>query len=340
MSNVISLDEISGTDSESTDSESTNGDGAFSELRDACNTVGGSVDVAIDRAKNDDSVTEGDLIDTANEIHNSSELWVALENYRLMVDQSRIIKNYLRGHDKEFTGFASAFWGDTENPSEGTFNHVQQQVRGHDGTANLYYYKTLFPEPHAEHVGSEPVVWEERPDEDSHIYVTEEWLDSYADYTLELAGEERVVPPWDSVAGEATDGDNNNTEPDGDVLDPREMTVAEIKTALDERALSMDELKQLQEAEEATKDRVTALQAIRRARADIRTGEAEPDDADGYSEAESDSNDEPSGDSAEAIAGTVLSRLSDANEAAHPEVVMAMARDGKNVEEIVNILSA
>ena len=336
MSNVISLDEISGTDSENSDDNSEAD--AFAELREAVETVGGDVEHVIESVKNDDSVTEQKLLDTAREIHDDEQLWVDLESYRSMNGPRRILENYFRGHDKEFTGYADAFWGDTENPSEGTYNYIQQKCRDRDVTANLYFYKYLFPEPDAEHFPGEPVVWEKRPDDDSHIYVTQEWIDTYSDYTLELNGEERVVPPWDSVAGDAN---SNSTEPDGDVLDPREMTVAEIKTALDERALSMDELKQLQDAEEATEDRVTALQAIRRARADIRTDEAEPEDADGYSSAEeAESDDTGSGDSPEAIAGKVLSRLSDENEAAHPEVVMAMARDGKSEDEIVTILSA
>jgi len=327
MSGVISLDEISGTDDGSTDSE--NDDDAFSELRDVCEPIGADVEHAIEAAKNDDGAPEEKLIETAREIYDDDELWVFLETYRSMNGPRRILENYMRGHEKEFTGFADAFWGDTSDPDEGTYNYVQQQVRGHDSTANLYFYKCLFPEPDAEHFPGEPAVWEERPDDDSHIYVTREWMDTYSDYTLEINGKERPFPPWDAIAGEAGDGDNN-TEPGGDVLDPREMTVDDIKDALDERDLSMDELKQLKEAESATENRVTALQAIRRAIADIRTGESEPDETDDGTE---------SGESPEAIAGKVLSRLSDENEAAHPEVVMAMARDGKNAEEIVNILS-
>jgi hypothetical protein len=279
MSNgIISLDDISGNDG-STDAQTSGSDDSdsgsdFAALESACDPIGADFENAKDAVKHRDGITEDDLIELAEKLAEDDDLWNLMEEYRTWNDQKRMILFHFRSHEKEFTNFAGAFWGDSENPDEGTYNHVEDRARDSDG--NLYYYKALFPEPHMEHYPSDnAVVWQERPDEDSHIYVTAQFVDEYSDYQLEIDGQERPVPPWDG-ASTGTGGDSGGS---GDQFDPREYTISELEEELDQ--FDADELEAILEVEKETKNRKGAKSALRDA-IDAReeSGGDESDDGD------------------------------------------------------------
>jgi hypothetical protein len=309
MSNgVISLDAVSGNDTSGTEAE-TNDDAGFSELREACEAIGADADNAVERVKEDGGADEESLIATAREIADDDALWVALEQYRVMNDLHRIKQNHLLDSQREFTEWAAAFYGDTEDPDEGTYNHVQQNARSMGDEANLYYYKALFPEPSlAQYPAEQAVVWEERPDEDSHIYVTDDFAEAYSHLTLTIDGEERPVPPWD----DASDGGSSEG---GEGLDPRDFTVDGLKDEVRSRDFTDEEIEQLLEVEVATKDRKTAKRFLQ--------DRLDSDDSDS------------SGKSAATIAGEVLAETGADVE---PDIVKAMA-ENMSKQEILDTIN-
>jgi hypothetical protein len=255
---IISLDDISGNDG-STDAATSGSDDSgsdFAALESACDPIGADFENAKDAVKHRDGITEDDLIELAEKLAESDELWEMMEEYRTWNDQKRILVNHLRNHDKEFTDWSGAFFGDSSDPAEGTYNDVQQRARDSDG--NLYYYKALFPEPHMEHYPSDnAVVWQERPDEDSHIYVTAQYIEEYGGFQAEIDGQERPVPPWNGASA----GSSGNSGGSGGQFDPREYTIKELEGELDQ--FDADELEAILEVEKETKNRKGAKSALR-----------------------------------------------------------------------------
>lgn len=325
MSNgIISLDDISsnGGSTESKDSGSDSGaSDAFAELREACEMVGADIENAIERVKSGDNVDEESLIETAQELADDDEMWEALETYRVFNDQHRIKQNHLLNSDKEFTDWSGAFYGDSDDPSEGTYNWAQQQSRDNGG--NLYYYKALFPEPDMEHYPSEQaIVWQERPDEDSHIYVTEGYVEQYGDFTLEIEGKERPVPPWDGLDTSGSTSDSGSATADGALEgfpEPNTLTVDAVKDAYDSVS-DVTVLEQALEIEKATKDRKTAKEYLER----------RVDDADAESDDSDDSDDEKS---PQAIAGEIAANTS---VDLHPDTITEMLENDMTRDEIVD----
>lgn len=319
MSNIVSLDDISSNDgsTESKDSD-TSGDDPFAELREACEAIGADVENAIERVKSGDGADEESLIEMARELADDDEMWEALETYRAFSDQDRINKFFLRSHDKEFTDWTGAFYGNADDPSEGTYNWAQQQSR--DAGGNLYYYKALFPEPDIEHYPSEKaVLWMERPDDDAHIYVTQEYIEEYGDFQVEIEGKERPVPPWNDLD---TSGDSSSSASDTtDAIDPRDMTNDEVRDTVGD--LSVDELEQLLEVEKATKDRKGAKRAIH-------------DELDARDSDDSSDDDESEDESPQAVAGRLFSEH---NLDVHPDAIASMLQGGMTEEEVVEKLA-
>lgn len=343
MSNgIVSLDDISSNDG-STESETSGADDSgaddFAELREACEAIGADAENAIERVKSDDGTDEDSLVEMARELADDGALWSALEEYRAFNDQHRIKQNHLLDSDKEFTDWSGAFYGDSDDPEEGTYNAVQQQARDLGG--NLYYYKALFPEPDAEHFPSDTaVVWQERPDEDSHIYVTEEFIDAYGDFTLEIEGKERPVPPWNGASGSGGNASGSSGDwPDAiqqaaDAVGVNPSVIdADLEGYPAPNGLTVDSLKDLYDAtddytvlsraleiEKATKDRKTAKEYLEQ-----RVERAEPSDdtPDGDSE----------GKSNEAIAGEIAANTS---VDLHPDTITEMLDNDMTRDEIVD----
>lgn len=274
MSGVISLDNISstteeqsGNNADSNSDQELEGDAGVEDLREACELVGADFDHVLTRVMNDSSLDAKDLINFMQNLSNDDELWESQEQYRCYSDIHRIKTFHLQSRDEDRTKWSQAFYGDSDDPSEGTYNWYQQRSRDLNG--NLYWYRAIFPEPVEEHFPGNPVVWQERPDDDTDIFVTEEFMEEYEPYAIEIDGEMRPVPPTDEQAG------SGSSPSDSDAIDPREMTVDEIKDSLTD--LSESELEQLLEVEEATKDRKTAKEAIRR---EIESSESDESDDD------------------------------------------------------------
>lgn len=310
MSNgIVSLDAISSNGGSGTESETNDGSSGseFAELREACEAIGADTENAIERVKSGDGADEESLVELARELADDDELWDALEEYRAFNDQHRLKQNHLLNSDKEFTDWSAAFYGDSDDPEEGTYNAVQQRARDMGG--NLYYYKALFPEPDAEHFPSDTaVVWQERPDEDSHIYVTEEYIEAYGDFTLEIAGKERPVPPWNGASESGSSGND-------DYPDPNTLTVDSVKDIYD-TVQDQSVLEQALEIEKATKDRKTAKQYLER-----RIERAESSD------------DESEGKSPEGVAGEIAANTS---VDLHPDTIAEMVENGMTRDEIVD----
>jgi hypothetical protein len=133
---------------------------------------------------------------------------------------------------------------------------------------NLYFYKTMFPEPVEEYWDSDPVLLVERPDDDSHIYVTEDFVDTYGDYTMEVEGKTVVRPPSDAeieaLADEQSSSASDSTDDSDDDVDfilTNELINEEVKAAVEDVDDS-DVLRQTLTFEKRTKDRKGAKDAI------------------------------------------------------------------------------
>lgn len=269
---VISLDDYtSGNDSSSTDSDTTSGssDSSSDDLRAACEAIGASYERAKAYVEEHDS--KSDLVNFAERLANDDELWEVSEDYRCGNDVHRIVLNFLRSHDKDFTPFTERFYGEPDDPEPGTYNFVQQRSQNMDG--NLMFYRVLFPEPVADHWDGNAVLWHEFSEigfgddqQDSHIYVTEEWVEEYGDFTIQVDGTAKPVPParedLDGSAGGSSGGasdslvldPDNYTSSDGQLSDALEEAIADGATESDLRAVL--------EAEQDGQDRSTAKGAI------------------------------------------------------------------------------
>jgi len=265
---ISELANSASTDS-SSDSE-TNSDSASSmdELHDVCGAIDANIDAA--EAYVDEHGNKSDLIEQAKMLANDEELWALAEEYRRQVDLKRIIQGYLYNLDASFSAYLDTFWGDYDDPEEGTFNDVQKRFR--DADLNLPMYKALFPEPAEQHWAREPVAWEKfgelgpgDNEKDSHIYVTQDYVEEFGDFTLDNG---KPRPPSDSELSEL-DGDSSSdssetaTDATGTVFDPSKFNNDRVALKLEENSYTLDQLEALLEAEQDGKNRKGATGSIR-----------------------------------------------------------------------------
>lgn len=277
----IDLDSAMGSTTTSTDSQNNNDDSdEYDNVREVARNIGADVESAVAYCRNNGGNAEENLIELAEDIAESGELEAKHEEYRQWNCINRIIQVHLRSHSDDFSDWTAQFYGDYEDPEGDTFNYVQQTSR--DMGCNLPIYKALFPEPQAEYWDSDVVLWQERPDEDSHIYVSQSFVDDYAQFARDIDGQSRPVPPSnDELAELAQNNDAGNAE-GGEIedvaapFDPSDMTIEDLEEAIDRMKLTNDELWALKDKEEAGKDRVGAVDAIARATDD--NPHDEPDD--------------------------------------------------------------
>lgn len=271
MNGVLSLDDFSssGNDS-STDSETTSGDD--DSLKAVCEEIGADYDHASEYV--DVHGSKDDLVDFARELQDDDELWAVQEEYRQGNDIHRIVRNYLRGHELEFTAYTQGsgdnpgFYGDTDDPEPGTYNHVQDKSREMGG--NLAMYRALFPEPVTEHWDDDAVCWHEfdslqyssdRSEQtDSHIYVPASFVEEYNDFTIEVAGEQKPRPPANEELGVANDGGSSGSNLP---FDPTEFTIAELEDELESVDYDVDQLEVALEAEKSKNPRKGAKRVLR-----------------------------------------------------------------------------
>jgi hypothetical protein len=225
---VLSLDSVmeSGNGSDVSSGNNSDSDSDDSALKSAVEAIGGNVDHALDYVQ--EHGNEDDLIEFAGSLASDEDLWQQQEEYRRMNDVHRIIRNWLRSADPEFTVYTGEFYGDSDDPEPGCYNHEQQKSREMGG--NLMWYRAIFPEPVTEYWDSDPVLWYEfdsvgysDADQDSHIYVTQDFVKSYSPFAREIDGSERPCPPSnDQLENSTTDGSAINT--DDDAADADDLT--------------------------------------------------------------------------------------------------------------------
>lgn len=260
MTGVIDLNDVQGTDSGTSGSDSDDG-GDHGDLKEAVESVGGDFEHAklyVEQTDQDPEV----LIDFIAGL--DDDLMQLHETYRQSSDIKRIDLNWLRNDDgRSYSAYRGAFYGDSDDPAEGTHNAIAQQARANDA-ANLMWYRAVFPEPQTDFWDSDAVRWHEFDDigyddgeQDSHIYVTRDFVEEYGDFTIEVDGEERPRPPTDSEIGGAS---SSSDAP----IDPSDFTVEELRDEVQEGIGSWSEsdFEAVLEAEEGSKDRTTAKKAI------------------------------------------------------------------------------
>lgn len=197
------------------------------------------------------------------------------EKYRRWNDQSRIRKNWLYNVDGSFSVWATSFYGDSSDPEPDTYNGVQQESRDEMGV-NLMFHKALFPEPVEEHWPGEPVLYHEFAErgygdgeQDTDIYVTQEFVEEYSDFTVEIGGEAKPRPPTDDEI---------------DAMDNGGASASETTPVADDgyRSMDHDELKQ------EARDRGIADDVDLRSKNNIIEALVADDEAEGGSADESD----------------------------------------------------
>jgi len=250
---------------DSTDSE-TETEGVTMSLPDVFVAIGADKERV--KAEIRDSGNDEELEKFAKKLADDGELWAAQEAYRRYSDLHRFKQNYLLNDNKrDYTMWAAGFYGDSDDPEPDTYNGVQQKSRDIGG--NLYFYKTMFPEPVEEYWDSDPVLLVERPDDDSHIYVTEGFVDTYGQFTMEVEGKTVVRPPSDAEIKELretadVDADNDKdmeTGDDTDFLLTNDMTNDEVKEEV-EKIDNSEMLRNTLTFEQRTKNRKGAKDAI------------------------------------------------------------------------------
>ena len=213
---VIDIDDMAS----SAESSANNGgaeadDGGSSSgpdaLEQAVEQIGGNYESVKEYV--DENGRKEDVMAFYERLANDDELWALMEDYRRKIDQKRILSNWMYDMDADFEAWRGEFWGDSDDPEPGTFNAVQQAARDSDG--NLMWYKAAFPEPVEDFWEGEAVLFAERPGDDSHIYVTEEWVDTYDQFAKDVPGVGvRPMPPGDSEIGDAQSGGSGGSDAD------------------------------------------------------------------------------------------------------------------------------
>lgn len=244
---VLSLDDFdtSGNDGASTDAETNDGDDS-DELRELCDEINADFDHAEAYLANN-SVERETMVDFAKLLRDNPELMELLEEYRMLNDKYRILQIYLLNDDADYTRWADRFYygdGDSDNPGDGSYNDVQYRVRN-ESDGNLIWYKALFPEPQAEYYPGDPVLWTERPDDDTHIYVSDSFVEQYLDAgcTMVVDGDTKPRPPSDSeleAMGDDTQNADEQENPDeGDAFDPTQYSISELRDRVGGLTLDM-----------------------------------------------------------------------------------------------------
>lgn len=280
LSDITSGAESSGTNSGSDSGSSSSGE--YSDVREAVEAVGGSVDGAIEYIENNGAKDK--LMDFVQRLDGNDELQAQMETYRRWNDIHRINQFHLRSADADYTDFTGQFYGSTDDEAGAdTYNGVQKETREMGG--NLAFYKALFPEPQESFWDDEPVLWQERSNEDSHIYVEESWAQEMAPFAITIEGQERPVPPSNSELDALDDGGNGGSSSsdgaftDSGLLKVQELTVDEIKDAVK----AMDDPENLRKSlnlERNQQDRKTAKAKIERQLEKVEAGDAERADPD------------------------------------------------------------
>lgn len=323
-------DLVSGNGGSGNDSESTSDND--NPLVEAVEAVNGSVERAEKYV--DIHGSKDDLTEFAQAVAGWDEDTIELaEKRRRHIDMNRIVSFHLRGHSQDFTGFTGEFYGDTEDPEEGTYNYVQDKA--HDADINMAFYKTLFPEPRAEYWPSEPVVWEKydtigvpnNPDDnfDSHIYLETDIAEEWADFTMENDNGNVVPrPPSNSELeklADEQDTEDSSSGDSGEGLVPMQHTVKELKAVLKDGDWTDEQLSTALTAEEATKDRKMAKQAIKRERNEL---------------ASDDSSDDDEEETPEETAGRLIANR---GVSANPGIIVGMLEHGLSEDEVVDELT-
>lgn len=317
---TIEISELAGNASTDSVEQSDNNDSGSDS--DALITACEAIDANIDSAKEyvDNHGNKDELTAFAETLADNDELWSVMEEYREKLDVHRIKQNYLYNVDGDFTKWSAAFYGDSDNPDPeaDTYNGIQAKSRDMGG--NLAYYKALFPEPVEAHWEQEPVLWEERPDEDAHIYVTQEFASEYSDFTLE---DGRPRPPTDQELAELQGSSGGSGTSSADApINPGTMTVETLKNKLKENDYTSTEVKAILTAEQNGDQRKTAIQAIRRA-------------LDNANDSDDSSEPDESGESPEEAAGRLVAET---GTDMHPKAIAGMLRGGMGESEVKEML--
>lgn len=256
---ALNVQDLMGSTDSSNDAESTSDNQTKIQLDPVFENIGADEDRVCDFI--DEQGKSDEITNLAKELADDDGLFELMEEYRRYVDLKRILQGYLYDADGDFSAFADEFWGDTDDPEPETFNFVQQKAR--DSVGNLYYYKQMFPEPVEEHWEGEAVLWTEREDDDSHIYVTESFVENFTDFTMEVNGEEVPRPPTASELAELDGGSQSETE-QSVPIDTTEHTIPELEDAIEDAmpGLSVEQTENLLVHEKANKDRKGAKEAI------------------------------------------------------------------------------
>lgn len=283
---VIALDDLqsssTGAEQNTTNSDSDTSS-AYESLRDACEDVGANYESA--REYVDENGKKTELIEFATAMYTDDDDSIAAlyEEYRRVNDVHRIVVNHLRSHAADFDEWTNKFYyggGDSDNPGEGSYNDVQSRAAD-EKAGNLPFYKALFPEPNTDHWDSEAVLWEERPGEDSHIYVTRDFAEQYSQFSRKINGKERPVPPSNEDI-QSMNGDNSGSSGGSGStaapINPANYSVDTLNTVLGNGDFPVDELKAILESEKSGENRKTAKKKINREIRQASGGSADTDD--------------------------------------------------------------
>lgn len=286
MTNVLSLDDLQSSGNDGSNATETTSDssstGGSDDLEAACEAIGADYDHA--KAYVDSHGNKDDLTAFAQRLANSDELFDAMADYRQGNCIHRMIRNWLRSDDRDFTAFTGQFYGNSDDPEPGTYNDVQQRSREMDG--NLMFYQALFPSPVGERWDSDPVLWHEFDSigyddgqQDTHIFVPREFVEEYGEFSIEIDGESKPRPPANSELG----GNSGNAGgSDAPVIDPRNYTIDDLKEKLQSLlsdGVPPEGFDEILEAERSGKDRKGAKEAIEDARNDASPDESDESDA-------------------------------------------------------------
>lgn len=326
MNGTLSLDDLntSGNDDSNSTENNSGANSGSDDLREVCDELGADYEHACEYV--DVHGKKDDLVEFARALIENDDLRSLHENYRVGNDIHRIILNWLRNDSGDFTPYTGAFYGDSDDPADGTYNAIQQSVRAEEH-GNLIFYRALFPEPVAEYWDSEPVLWHEfdalqystDQDEqvDSHIYVTREWAEEYSDFTITVDGQDRPRPPNASELGNGGSNSGSASANDSLPFDPSDFTNAALEEELDTVDYSVEQLDAALQAEKDDKDRKGAKNALR--------------DAKDVAEQSGGSSDGDSADSPAAKAGEMMAE----GHAIEPDKVKELMNEGWTKDEII-----
>lgn len=276
---VTSLNDLLEGQDVSTDAETESSSDDEHEIPGVFEEIGADMErVEEFYSRRDESDREG-LLGLAERLSEDDEAWQILEDYRLVVDAHRINLNFVRGQREGpfVEDWSHALYygpdGSKDSPAEGSKNDLQTRV-GEDDDLNLPWYKVMFPEPVSRFHEEDLVRFSEGLDkwseigmpgdsdrQDSHIFVTESFVNDYASY----ANEDGLPLPPADYPDDATATDSPSTDSpsvDAGDFDPAEFNVDVLKDEI-EAFDSVDELSTVLAVEQQGKDRKTAKEAIR-----------------------------------------------------------------------------